>query len=363
MRHLAPDTSFATLPLENPKALSCYYGPTNFTWLIRGRLGGMPRPGLSRAFDLDAEALARIGVTTVVTLTEEWQPPVETLARHGLESIYVPIPDMEPPTFQQAQETCERLVHALEEGRSIVFHCHAGRGRTGTMLAAMLIWYQPDFHAAITRIKTTNRYWIESQSQMKFLEKLSTARHKLLGIPVEENRLDEETPVEALEWQDKQPEAALSLNTPEMQGAKSRTSQKKEANMSLEKALQNAMASVPECLASGYVDMDSGMLLGVQTIDSHPQEVLDLLAAATADLFQGASVVQIENIFKTARGSKDENHYFNEILVFSENLIHMFMRTKQYPEHVVTFVCRKNANPGMVMTKARMALAGISGAL
>ncbi len=108
--------------------------------------------------------------------------------------------------------------------------------------------------------------------------------------------------------------------------------------MSLDKALQTAMSGIPECLASGYVDMDTGMLLGVQTVDSHPQEVLDLLAAATADLFQGASVVQIEQIFKNARGT-------------------------QYPGHVCTFVCRRSANPGMVMTKARMALDNVSGAL
>lgn len=57
--------------------------------------------------------------------------------------------------------------------------------------------------------------------------------------------------------------------------------------MSLDSALNKAQASVPECVAVGYVDMSTGMLLGVKTVDSHPQEVLDLVAAATADLFQG----------------------------------------------------------------------------
>ncbi|MEL6206339.1 MAG: hypothetical protein AAFR47_13655 [Pseudomonadota bacterium] len=133
--------------------------------------------------------------------------------------------------------------------------------------------------------------------------------------------------------------------------------------MSLDKALQKAMTSIPECLASGYVDMESGMLLGIQTIDSHPQEVLDMLAAATADLFQGSSVVGIEDIFKSARGTKSDAHYFNEILIFSENLIHIFMRTKMYDNHVCTFVCRKSANPGMVLTKARMSLENVAEAL
>lgn len=122
------------------------------------------------------------------------------------------------------------------------------------------------------------------------------------------------------------------------------------------------MNSIPECVASGYVDMETGMLLGVHTVDSHPQEVLDLLAAATADLFQGSSVVGIEQIFKKSRGTeKDDGHYFQEILIFSENLLHVFVRTKKYPGHVVAFVCRKNANVGMVLTKARSGVEGVAG--
>jgi len=134
--------------------------------------------------------------------------------------------------------------------------------------------------------------------------------------------------------------------------------------MALDKALQTAMSGIPECLASGYVDMESGMLLGVHTVDSHSQEILDTLAAATADLFQGSSVVHIENLFKKARGTeKDEGHYFQEMFIFSDNLLHVFMRIKKYPNHVVSFVCRKNANPGMVLTKARMSLDAIASAV
>ncbi|MFC3217139.1 hypothetical protein [Comamonas sp. JC664] len=41
---------------------------------------------------------------------------------------------------------------------------------------------------------------------------------------------------------------------------------------------------MPECLAAGYVDVATGMLLAIRTVDSHPREVIDLVAAATADL-------------------------------------------------------------------------------
>ena len=134
--------------------------------------------------------------------------------------------------------------------------------------------------------------------------------------------------------------------------------------MSLDKALESAMSTVPECLGCGYVDMDTGMLLGVQTVDSHPQKVLDTLAAATADLFQGSNILSIESEFKKTRGAeKDDSHYFQEMIIFSENLLHVFMRTRKYPGHVLCFVCRKSANPGIVLTKARMALDPVSDAV
>lgn len=134
--------------------------------------------------------------------------------------------------------------------------------------------------------------------------------------------------------------------------------------MSLDKALNAAQSQVPECLAIGYVDMSTGMLLGVKTVDSHPSEVLDLVAAATADLFQGSNVTAIEQLFKKSRGvPQDNRHYFREILVFSENLIHVFLRGKRNTDHALVFVCRASANVGMVLTKSRLALPAVEQAL
>ena len=130
--------------------------------------------------------------------------------------------------------------------------------------------------------------------------------------------------------------------------------------MSLDAALNKAASLVPECLAAGYVDTESGMLLAIKTVDSHPREVIDLVAAATADLFNGPNVSMIERMFKKSRGVADDgHHYFQEIIVNSDNLIHVFLRGKKYPDYVAIFVCRKHANLGMVLTKARMAMPDI----
>lgn len=112
------------------------------------------------------------------------------------------------------------------------------------------------------------------------------------------------------------------------------------------------------------VDLASGMLLAIKTVDSHPREVIDLLAAATTDMFAGPNVMTIEKLFKRARGVKeDDHHYFQELLVNSDNLIHVFLRGKRFADYVVVFVCRKSANLGMVLTKARISLPDIEAAI
>ncbi len=125
----------------------------------------------------------------------------------------------------------------------------------------------------------------------------------------------------------------------------------------LDQQLATASAGVPECVAAGYVDIQSGMLLAIKTVDSHPSEVIDLVAAATGDLFAGSNVTAIEQMFNKSRGlASSDHHYFQEIIVNSDNLIHVFLRGKRYSNYVAVFVCRRSANLGMVLTKARMAM-------
>ena len=123
---------------------------------------------------------------------------------------------------------------------------------------------------------------------------------------------------------------------------------------------------VPECIASGWVDMSTGMLLVADTLDDHPTEVLDLLAAATFDLFQGRNVTMIEDIWKQQRGTLgDDRHYFQEILVNSDHLVHVFLRSAVNQDIVAVVVCRKSANTGMLFAQARIVMkhldAGLGG--
>ena len=120
-------------------------------------------------------------------------------------------------------------------------------------------------------------------------------------------------------------------------------------------------AETPDCVAAGVVDMATGMLLSYETVDNHPPEVLDLLAGATLDLFQGRTVVMIEDVFKERRGVESDQHYFQEILVNSDNLTHLFIRGNESQDVVVVAVCRKSVNVGMLFAQARRVMKEFGG--
>ena len=124
--------------------------------------------------------------------------------------------------------------------------------------------------------------------------------------------------------------------------------------MTIEKQLSNTLAAVPKSVACGVVDMSSGLVLGIQTTGNQPEEVFDLLGAATKDMFEGDNVIAIQDIFKKARGVKDPDlRYFQEIVVFSNNLIHYFARTEDNPAVVFCVLSAVSVNIGLFLLKAR----------
>jgi hypothetical protein len=116
-------------------------------------------------------------------------------------------------------------------------------------------------------------------------------------------------------------------------------------------------SDAPDCVAAGVVDMSTGMLLAFETVETHPAEVLDLLAGATLDLFQGRTVIMIEDVFKERRGVVSDKHYFQEILVNSDNLTHLFVRVDALQDVVAVVVCRRSVNAGMLFAQVRRVIA------
>ena len=124
-----------------------------------------------------------------------------------------------------------------------------------------------------------------------------------------------------------------------------------------ENALTKAQELVPGCIAAAFVDMRAGMLLGLKTLDSQPREVLGLVAMATGDLFLGKNAQAIEHLFERSRGASEEGaQRLREIMVMSDDTVHLFQRCQFDQDLVLVMVCRSGTNLGMVLTRARGAL-------
>lgn len=157
------------LPEEAKNYVSDSLGPRNFLWLKKGMLAGTPQPGLVTKLEFDLQALKRVGVTKLITLLEK-EIDATPMAEYDIESLWFPINDMEAPKIEQALEWCERVEDYMRKGEVVAYHCKAGLGRTGTMLAAQLIWEGLDAFDALEKARRIEPRWVQSDEQVKFLE-------------------------------------------------------------------------------------------------------------------------------------------------------------------------------------------------
>ena len=124
----------------------------------------------------------------------------------------------------------------------------------------------------------------------------------------------------------------------------------------LDQALEDAMASVPGCLAAGYVDITTGILVCAKTTTSRPQEMLDLVSGATIGLFRESNLAAIEGWFRDDGDTANAHDICQEIVVVSEHLLYLFTRCRTNDDHVAVFVTQKSDNVGLVMAKSRVAV-------
>lgn len=162
------------MPKKARKFISDSFGPRGFLWLKKGMLAGTPRPGLVADIEYDLKALKRVGVSVLVSLTENRVDSNE-LKAFDIKHVEFPIPDMGAPSIEDAIEMCERINEMMNNDEVLAVHCKAGLGRTGTILVSQLIWEGMSALDALEKARRIEPRWVQSEEQVEFLERFAEA--------------------------------------------------------------------------------------------------------------------------------------------------------------------------------------------
>jgi atypical dual specificity phosphatase len=108
--------------------------PRNFSWIESSVLAGCGRPeGVA-----ELEAAKREGVGAIVSLTGTPLSP-EVIDRLGFAYLHSPLSVI--PSIQQLTQIIQFIESQKSQSHSVLVHCGEGIGRTGTVLAAYLVYH------------------------------------------------------------------------------------------------------------------------------------------------------------------------------------------------------------------------------
>lgn len=133
--------------------------PTNFSWVIEGMLAGSGMPTSREEMDWVREN----DIKAVLTLTEE---PLPEQWLNNIDYLHVPTVDGSSPDIEDIEKAVDFIDKNLKNDKSVMVHCAAGKGRTGTILVAYMMKFRGmNVKGAIEEIRSLRPGSVENGSQ------------------------------------------------------------------------------------------------------------------------------------------------------------------------------------------------------
>lgn len=154
------------------------------SWIEPNRLAASGIPLHAK----DIKSLHEQGIRAIITLTE---PPLtnqkeitsELASNLDIELFHLPIVDQHPPDELIVIDELKSIIDSmLSKSKPILLHCHAGIGRTGTMLHAYYLASGMSLDDTKTKIKLArqmSQFFMMSDKQQEFIQQLAVMKAKI----------------------------------------------------------------------------------------------------------------------------------------------------------------------------------------
>jgi atypical dual specificity phosphatase len=145
--------------------------PQGFSWIKRPLLAALAHPG-SRD---DCVWLRSQGIQILLSLSEE-PARRDWVNDAGLMAFHEPIDDFTAPSQEQLARCLSVIERAHQQEMGVAVHCGAGKGRTGTVLAAWFVSQGMEAEKAVAKIRQLRPGSIETDEQIEAVREFARRR-------------------------------------------------------------------------------------------------------------------------------------------------------------------------------------------